>query len=33
MSTKDTTETIEFDKKDYEYLTRLDYTFSIRFHF
>ena len=33
MSTRYTTETIEYDKKDYEYLTRLDYTFSIRFHF
>jgi len=34
FSTKETTETIKYDKKDeYEYLTRLDYTFSIRFHF
>ena len=33
FSTKQTTQTIKFDKKEYEYLTRLDYSLSIRFHF
>ena len=33
IATKHITETVYLDKKDYENLTRLDYTFSIRFHF
>ena len=33
MSTKEMTETVEFDKKDYTYLTRIDYSLGIRFYF
>ena len=33
VSTKESTQTVELNKKDYEYLTRLDYSISIRFHF
>ena len=33
ISTKEFKETVKLEKNDYEYLTRLDYSFSIRFHF
>ena len=33
ISAKDRTETIKLEKSDYEYLTRLDYSLSISFHF
>jgi hypothetical protein len=33
ISTKESTQTINLDKKDYEPLSRLDYSLSIRFHF
>ena len=33
ISTKETIQTIKLDKKEYEYLTRLDYSLGIRFYF
>ena len=33
LSTKELKQTIELEKKDYEYLTRLDYSLAVRFHF
>ena len=33
ISTKEATQTVELDKKEYQSLARLDYSLSIRFHF
>ena len=33
LSTKETTDTVDLDKKDYQSLARFDYSISIRFHF
>ena len=33
LSTKNIAQTIELEKRDYEYLTRLEYALALRFHF